>query len=322
MKWSIRLTVTFLMMACLIPAPRASGIQDDPIIARILTAGIRDGNGDVYLYEVTATTVSEIRLTTEEGFDGFAMWSPDGSQIAFSSARTGDDNIYLMDDTGSILAQLTDHPLPEYNPVWSPDGTQFVYVSEQNGNRDLYLMDADGSNQRRLTDDFADDWQPVWSPDGTQIIFASYRDNGSYASLYRINADGTDLELIQRYGEGEFRELAWSPNGSTILTSYGYSPNYDIYRLNPDGSDFQLVVHHPDGASRYPMWSPDGSQFAFVLMPHDTFGDHIYIADADGSNLRPITDPNQPYTLYDGLSWWSGADAVSLTPTPTATKSH
>jgi Tol biopolymer transport system component len=54
-------------------------------------------------------------------------WSPDGSQIAFSSNRAGSYDIWLMSSDGTNLRQLTDDFDWDRAPSWSPDGSRIAF---------------------------------------------------------------------------------------------------------------------------------------------------------------------------------------------------
>jgi TolB protein len=87
-------------------------------------------------------------------------------QIAFTSERDGNFEVYAIDTDGSNLTQLTENPAEDDVPAWSPDGTKITFYSDRDGNFEVYVMDADGSNQTRLTDNPAADAVPEWSPVG------------------------------------------------------------------------------------------------------------------------------------------------------------
>ena len=53
------------------------------------------------------------------------------AQIAFSSERDGNSEIYVMDDDGENLQRLTNHPDSDYSPSWSPDGKQITFMSRR-----------------------------------------------------------------------------------------------------------------------------------------------------------------------------------------------
>ena len=71
------------------------------------------------------------------------------AQIAFSSNRDGNYEIYVMDTDGGNPRRLTENPNDDWDSSWSPDGKRIVFASERDGNPEIYVMDADGGNPRR-----------------------------------------------------------------------------------------------------------------------------------------------------------------------------
>jgi dipeptidyl aminopeptidase/acylaminoacyl peptidase len=60
------------------------------------------------------------RLTDSPGLDEGPVWSPDGTKIAFSSARDGQQEIYVMNADGSDQRRLTNNPARDESPDWQP----------------------------------------------------------------------------------------------------------------------------------------------------------------------------------------------------------
>ncbi len=64
--------------------------------------------------------------------DTVASWAPDGKQILFVSERTGNPDIWIMDENGEHPTNLTaDNDSLDFNPVWSPDGKQIAFLSNR-----------------------------------------------------------------------------------------------------------------------------------------------------------------------------------------------
>jgi tol-pal system beta propeller repeat protein TolB len=139
------------------------------------------------------------QLTDDPAAAMAPVWSPDGNSIAFHSYRDG--NLYVMQTDGTHQGRLTDHLANDTDPDWSPDGTQIAFQSSRDTpdgcGMNVWVMDADGSNLRNLTGhtDCTRSGAPAWSPDGQQIVFQGYR-RGNERSLYVIDADGTDEQLV------------------------------------------------------------------------------------------------------------------------------
>lgn len=212
---------------------------------------------DIYLVNPDGSSVN---LTASSGDDIHPAWSTDGRRIAFSSARTGNFEIYTADADGSNLTQLTNSRGFEEWPVWSPDGRQIAFVSDRNGNIDLFVMEADGSNQRQLTEHPGDDWPASWSPDGRQLVFASNRD-GNW-NLYIVPTTGGDASRLTN-DPGDERDPIWSLDGSLIAFTFNRGNNQDIYTLPAPVTTATVVpasawtqITNTPTDERYPTWLP------------------------------------------------------------------
>ena len=89
-------------------------------------------------------------------------WSPDGSQIAFSSARGEgiQQDIYLMDLAAGSVSFLVDGGASDHSPAWSPAGDRIAFFTSDNQGNSLWMVDVDGNGLELLTDG-ANDFDPV-----------------------------------------------------------------------------------------------------------------------------------------------------------------
>lgn len=240
-----------------------------------------DGNGEIYVLNVEDALVSAAepkRLTDGKSDDRFADWSPDGTQIAFSSKRDGNWEIYVMNADGTDPRRMTDNAVNDFFPDWSPDGTQIAYfVMPANlaaRGQDLYIMNADGSDARQLTDTQPIvDEDPAWSPDGKRLAFQSDRD-GNF-EIYLINVDGTNEQRLTTNHTQEYwpawRPVAVPPPAAAAVpaNSTGLSGPY-LGQQTPGSSPVRFAsalikgnlhtspTFTPDGKEAY--WSMQGAQ--------------------------------------------------------------
>ena len=100
-----------------------------------------------------------------------ASFSPDGSQIAFQSDRSGAWEIWKANRDGSNAVQLTHFNGPlTGTPRWSPDGRQIAFDSRATGNSEIYVIASDGGTPRQVTTNAAGSMVPAWSRDGTVAL--------------------------------------------------------------------------------------------------------------------------------------------------------
>jgi len=228
-----------------------------------------DNFDDVWTINVDGTDLT--RLTHSPGPDFDPSWSPDGTQIAFRSERSGEPEIWVMTADGTGQRRLA----AGLSPAWSPDGSLIAF----SGRAGLSLIRPDGTGLRVLPNTEGGEY-PSWSPDGSRIAFNSNL-TGDHV-MYIAPADGSKVVDLSRAGEGW--QVDWSPDGRSILfTSHRDHPdNYtDIYVMRPDGSALRRLTHD---SAYTPAWSPDGDHIVFSAPG-------LVIMDPDGSDLRMLPTP-------------------------------
>ncbi|HEX8568143.1 MAG TPA: DUF5050 domain-containing protein [Pyrinomonadaceae bacterium] len=239
----------------------------------------------IYNRALSASEVAAIHTAGSAGVCSNAVFTnlnPNG-KIAFSSNRTGNWEIFMMNSDGSNQTNLTNSAAIDFDSAFSPDGSKIAFTSHL-GNDDVYVMNADGSNQIRLTTDDTNDNVPSWSPDGTKIVYSSRRTG--YGDIYLMNSDGTNQMRLTAHVAVDYAPK-FSPDGSRIVFYSNRDGNYEIYVMNADGSNQTRLTDNPadDG---FPAFSPDGSKIAFVT---DHNGNHeIFVMSADGSNQVNLTN--------------------------------
>src|SRR6185436_9688671 len=68
-------------------------------------------------------------LTHDPDYSDSPTWSPDGSQLAFASNRSGDFDIYVRRVGGGQEVNVTNDPGQDFQPAFSPDGNWIAFVS-------------------------------------------------------------------------------------------------------------------------------------------------------------------------------------------------
>jgi TolB protein len=223
--------------------------------------------------------------------------------IAFSSARDGNNEIYVMDWDGRRPLRLTDDAASDLEPDISPDGRDVVFTSARSGNNDIHVMSSNGGPAVDLTNNTGNDGWARWSPNGRHIAFHSNRD-GNF-EIYVMNADGSGQTRVTNYpGVDQYPDWspplnqmpAWSPNGKQLVFMSSRAGYPSVFSMNADGSNqHNLTPKNPgdldaDWISRAPSWSTNGRQIYFMSSRPSTGLDaEIFIMNADGSGATRLT---------------------------------
>ena len=95
------------------------------IAAAFLPSGTTE-RGGIWIYELTSEL--KIRLVFTDAYYVHPVWSPNGTQLAFASTKTGPYNMYVKTVNGGA-DEMAIHASPEDErpQSWSPDGKYLVY---------------------------------------------------------------------------------------------------------------------------------------------------------------------------------------------------
>jgi Tol biopolymer transport system component len=219
-----------------------------------------------------------------------------GAVVFVSERSVGEDDIVVtsraINPDGSGLRRL--HWNAESDSwAWSPDGTKIVY----RGGHGVYVMNANGTRPRRIAR--GDGWGYSWSPDGRRL---AYFDPSAGICVVDI-ARATKREI----GLGGF--VAWSPQGDRLAFVRGET----LLVTRPDGSDPRLISER---VFAEPRWSPDRKRIAYVQQEGGLGTPaHLYVADTDGANARPLTPKTNRLSLFEYSSdfdWSPRGDRIVL----------
>jgi eukaryotic-like serine/threonine-protein kinase len=180
------------------------------------------------------------RLVFSSRDDFQPQYSPDARKIAFTSTRSGSENVWVVDADGRNPVQLTSYASHSAkSPHWSPDGRTIAFESRESGDPDIYVVDAEGGVPRPLTREPSEDTGPSFSRDGRFIYFSSNR--SGRPETWRIPAEGGPVAQVTRRGGGSGQE-SW--DGRYFYYTRGRESGV-VWRVPVGGGAEEEVLHRP-----------------------------------------------------------------------------
>ena len=195
----------------------------------------------LYLYDIAGSKLD--KLTTDKNFqEEDAVWSPDGTQVAFISNHDPDPDRTINADVFVVAAapnsaprKLTSFDGPdEGRPAWSPDSKLIAYIKgsepkyEEYSRRQLAIVPAAGGEPRVITTGFDRPvGDPIFAPDGQSITVLAVDDRSMYPASVALS-DGSVKRLIATPGS-TFAQNQKASHTAVLWTTDTAAP--EIYAL-------------------------------------------------------------------------------------------
>ncbi len=205
--------------------------------------------GDLWL--LTIGTPKPQPLTNDAYLEADPIWSPDGSQLAFTSDRQGNMDLWVRDLKTGQDQRLVDLPDDINFPSWSPDGKRIAFYQGDArnmwGRGTLHTVDVSTGKIDKQHESMFVPSQPSWSPDGRTIAMSALN---VYSSRYREGVNEITLVSVDGAADG---------SADRHVTP---TPEHSLGTRGKNG----------------PVWSPDGRWMAYIqdgllwLSPTDKTG--------------------------------------------------
>jgi dipeptidyl aminopeptidase/acylaminoacyl peptidase len=233
-----------------------------------------------------------VRFTGGES-DNSPRFSPDGTQLAFISRRSGQPQIWLMSVEGGEAQQLTKVQGGVSEFEWAPDGQRIAFTA---------MLKAEGI-QPEVKDEKEDDLLKKHTKNVKVITELSHKMDGvGYFGERRpclcvadVAEDPKPVQLT--FPPYQVSDLAWSPDGKQILFAGRLGADYDrdafnamVYAIDAAGGEARQLTPNSSDAGGAAV-SPDGAMVAYQAVDPEELGydnTRLYLVPLGGGEPKRI----------------------------------
>ncbi|XLS27905.1 carboxypeptidase regulatory-like domain-containing protein [Flavobacteriaceae bacterium M23B6Z8] len=226
--------------------------------------------GTKYFWQVAVTdSINDPVLSRVSSFT--TTINPE-NRFHFVEQVSGNNVIVSSNEDGTTRFRLTEEGQNSYRPKKNNQAGRIAFLRTVGGQTHIFTTDLSGEDLQQVTQAVPvagfnlNEIEFDWSANGAQLIYPSFD------KLYKINKDGSGLELVYQTADGSFiTKCAWSEDGSFIALSSNNSDGYNgmIFTIDMTGNVLKTILDGLNGATGGLDISIDGSQ---ILYTYDVSG--------------------------------------------------
>jgi Tol biopolymer transport system component/serine/threonine protein kinase/pimeloyl-ACP methyl ester carboxylesterase len=225
-----------------------------------LTACSRGQQRHVFMIR---TDGSELRDLTDDDYrhDGWPRWSPNGKRIVFTSRRSGNYELWVINRDGSGLQQLTQASGAHYSP-WSPDGRMIAY-SIHTPKNDCVIVQPDRAwNEQKLeylpplSDSSLSFEGWSWSSDGRRLAGIKHLPSGNHSGIGIYDLESRNYTWFTDFGDwplwfNDNRHLLFVSEGQILLFDTQTRKYQPVLTVTDQDVDIGSPALSPDNRTIY-----------------------------------------------------------------------
>lgn len=212
------------------------------------------------LWQVSVNGGPARRLTTHPGEETRAVFSPDGSTIAFSANYEGPTEVYTMPASGGLPARRTFEGAGAYVAGWTPDGRVLYTTRRYSTLPDSQLAIIDAQNRIELIP-LSQASQGVFDTTGKTLYFTRLPFQGSHSKRYQGGTaqklwkftPGEEAVPLTADFDGTSKDAMWWNHRVYFLSDRDGTMN--LWSMDENGKNLKQHTHHQGWDAQTPSLS-------------------------------------------------------------------
>jgi dipeptidyl aminopeptidase/acylaminoacyl peptidase len=247
---------------------------------------------------VSADGQRNVQYTRGEKSSANPRFSPDGRWLAFTSSRSGTNQVWVIGVDGGEAEPITSAEPGVGNYSWSPDGSRIAFT----------MTDPKSDEEKKADREKRD----------VILVDQNFKFTHIYVVPVTPNAEGKRPATRLTEGNFQVNSFDWTPDGAAIVFAHQPDPRINTGRLSGDISVVRLAdratskLVSTGGVDDSPRVSPDGRTVAFVStgtqIERVGLGD-VYVVPLSGGTPRKLADTHDRSPAMLGWST-DGRDVI------------
>jgi len=224
-------------------------------------------------------------------------WSPDGSEVVFTTNMTGRFNLWKVSTSGGWPIQLLQSEDRQSGAVWSPDKKWIVFEQDFGGGElyDLFAVSSDGAEVINITNTpEVSESNPHWSPDGSMLAMSYRPKTSSTTDIALLDWKTKKVRKLtdEQTKNREWYTSIWSADGRTIYANRvnAGSTDSDVYRIDvATGKLENLTPHQGNVIYSVSSVSPDSHTLLISSNENDGY-ENVALLDVNSKQRTWVTN--------------------------------
>jgi len=247
--------------------------------------------GDIYVMPVGGKPVN---VTNDAALDTDPSWSPDGSQLVYSSDKDSPLlQLWVRDMKSGQSRQVTRITTQPQGASFSPDGKRIVFFNVDGMWRvaEMSVVDLASGTVTKLHDSLPQPGTPTWAPDGKSVALAGvaplstrFREGTNQVLTISTDGKGTErwfmpvplLSIDSRGGAGP----VWSPDGTKMAAIY--EGVLAVWPVSATGEPLAPPRHITTESAHSPSWQGDSRHILYQSL------DQLRIVDIETGETKTV----------------------------------
>lgn len=248
--------------------------------------------GDIWTVPVTGGAAH--RITIHQAYEAYPQWSPNDKQIAFSSNRWGNDDIFVINADGRNIKRITYNSSADVLNDWT-NNNKLIFTTRRTfrqieWEREIYAASSKGGTPERILNAFGD--MPVLSPDGKYLVFVKgpcrisredYRGSAN-RDIWLYDFKNDKFTQLTTYEGNDFYPR-WSDNNHLYFIS-SRKGKYNIFKMSLSAAlvknKIEQITNFQSNGITYLNISRNGKKLAF------SSGTDIFIMNTSDNNPQKL----------------------------------